>query len=153
MVAAVRALQVGSVLERRAGGSLVCSLLVALVAVLGWAWPSMVLALMVPSGSSSAVSLGWKTTICFFRWCEMAAEVPGNDSAFLVSNGSAGGSGSALKGATGVRMATEVPGNDSASWSNGSAGGNGSALKGATGVRMATEVPGNVSASWRSLGF
>jgi hypothetical protein len=45
----------------------------------------------------------------------VATEVPGDDSASW-SNGSAGGNGSALKGATGVRMATEVPGNVSASW-------------------------------------
>jgi hypothetical protein len=51
-----------------------------------------------------------------FGCVKMAAEVPGNDSAFLVSNGSAGGNGSALKGAMGVRMATELPGNVSASW-------------------------------------
>jgi len=45
----------------------------------------------------------------------VATEVPGNDSASW-SNGSAGGNGSALKGATGVRMAAEVPGSVSASW-------------------------------------
>jgi hypothetical protein len=49
---------------------------------------------------------------------------------FWFSNGSAGGSSSALKDATGVRMATEVPGNVSASWrSLGFSFCNGSALE------------------------
>jgi hypothetical protein len=60
-------------------------------------------------------ALGWDVTICFWVVYKVVVEVPDNDSASW-SNESAGGNGSALKGATGVRMAVEVPGSVSASW-------------------------------------